>query len=183
MFKISNTHHEVIVQGDTKNPTTAYLYTLSRSMLTIQRDSATMEIITLITSGGDIERNQYYTDPQGRLEIPLRNIVNKYKAGNVSQFAITLNFNELNGSLADSSVAIVAEPIKGISYNDLLAPRKKDSPSLNYEYRHDLVLPPNIIICPMLQGTRWQVSSSKAITKILKRRRNGLKCQTDCRLK
>lgn len=153
MFKISNTHHDIIVQGDTKNLTTAYLYTLSRSMLTIQRDSATMEIISLYASGGGIEvRNQYYTDPQGRLEIPLRNIVNKYKAGSVSQFAITLNFNELNGTLADGSVIIIAEPIKGISYNDLLAPRKKDSPSLYYEYRHDLILPPNIIISPNVSG-------------------------------
>ena len=153
MFKISNTHHEVIVQGDTKNLTTAYLYTLSMSMLTIQRDTATMEIVSLYANGGGIEvRNQYYTDPQGRLEIPLRNIVNKYKAGGVSTFAITLNFNELDGTLADSSVIITAEPIKGISYNDLLAPRKKDSPSLNYEYRHDLVLPPNIIVCPNVAG-------------------------------
>ena len=153
MFRINSTHHEIIVQGDLKNLTTAYLYTLSRSMLTIQRDSATMEIISLYASGGGIEvRNQYYTDPQGRLEIPLRNIVNKYKAGSVSLFAITLNFNELDGTLADGSVIIIAEPIKGISYNDLLAPRKKDSAVLNHEYRHDLILPPNIIVCPNVVG-------------------------------
>ena len=120
------------MQGDTKNPTTAYLYTLSRSMLTIQKDIEAMEIVSIYTSGSGIEtRNQYYTDPKGRLEIPLRNIVNKYKDGGVSQFAITLNFNDIDGTFADSSVVIVAEPIKGISYNDLLAPRKKDCVSTN----------------------------------------------------
>lgn len=152
MFKISSTHHDVVVQGDTKNLTTAYLYTLSRSMLSVQRDTETMEIVTVIANGSGTEfRNRYYTDPKGRLEIPLRNIVNSfYDIG--TSFAITINFNELDGTLADNSVVILAETLKGISYNDMLAPRQKDSPSVVDEYRHDLILPPNVIINPNVAG-------------------------------
>lgn len=152
MFKISSTHHDVVVQGDTKDLTTAYLYTLSRSMLSVQRDSETMEIVTVIANGSGLDiRNQYYTDPKGRLELPLRNIVNSfYEIG--AQFAITINFNEIDGTLADNSVIIIAEPVKGISYNEMMAPRKKDSPSISDEYRHDLILPPNIIINPNVGG-------------------------------
>lgn len=147
-------HFTIIIQGDAKNSSTVYLYTLSRSMLTIQRDVAKMAVVNLYMNGGGITvAHAYYTDPQGRLEIPLKNFVNKYFEAGVTSVTVMFFFNELDGSAVDSTSAYYVEPRLGISYQDALAPKNKDVDGFSsYVHRQDLILPPNVIVRPDTAG-------------------------------
>lgn len=152
-YNSSGGYFRITVQGDAKNASTVYLYTLSRSMLSIQRSVAKMAVVTLYLQGGGISFfKMYYTDPNGKLEIPLKNYVNKFYDAGVTSVTMIYYFNELDGSAIDTAPTYYIEPRLGISYQDMLAPKNKDVDGFSYAKRQDVILPPNVIIRPDTVG-------------------------------
>ena len=140
----------MVFQGDPSTGTNWAAYTLSRSMLRIERlDQQKVSVVIIRYAPLPSVNVSYYTDPNGVLELPLKNFVNQNSAGGTLDLDIYLT--ELDGTLVDVYWAHI-DVFTGISYGEMLAPRKKDTPVLWYEYRHDLILPPNVMILPNVSG-------------------------------
>ena len=143
----------MVFQGDPGTGTNWNAFTLSRSMLRIERlDNYVMSVVSILYMPYPGKTINYYTDPYGVLELPLKNFVNLNADSGALSLAIYVY--ETDGTLVDSYSPYV-NIFQGISYGEMLAPRKKDTPLLSYEYRHDLILPPNVMIFPNVYGQMY----------------------------
>ena len=148
-FSSTNNKFSCTLQGDTASPDNL-LYTLSRSMLRVKREVSPQVSIIFIycaDSNGVIVSNAFYTDPDGILEIPFKNIVNKYH--NLSGwFAMRMDFLELDGTTADGSASLTFKTLQGVSDLDMLSPRQKECDNILLAYQHYIIMPPNVIYNP-----------------------------------
>lgn len=148
-FSSQNNKFSCTLQGDTASPDNL-LYTLSRSMLRVKREvSPQMTIIYIVCadSNGVYTNNAYYTDPDGVLEIPFKNIVNKYH-NLTGYFSMRVDYTELDGTLADGSSYLTFKTLQGVSDIDMLSPRQKECDNILLAYQHYIIMPPNIIYNP-----------------------------------
>lgn len=124
-------------------------YLRSKTMLTLQRlDQQKLSLFGIYFSwvGGYTSTVYYYTAPDGSLSLPLRNILESIKAN--SPEVIHINLCEVGSTVAVDSLSSSINIHEGLSYFDANAPVQKDAPQLYWGHRHDLVLPPNVIINP-----------------------------------
>lgn len=156
MFTVNSSQgkYTAYVQADQK--TTAYgnAYSLSRTMLRLERnDEHKVSIFGISyywTGGNSGAMLPYYTDPDGVLEIPMRNVVASHVGDTLN---IVVHLYDVDHTLVDQG-AFQLDAYHGISYGDMLAPRNKDVNPADFTFatRHDVVLPPNIIINPNITG-------------------------------
>lgn len=123
------------------------VFTLSRTMLRLHREDQqklSVYAMTATVLGIQVFSASYYSDPNGDLEIPLKNIINKWP----SEVLIAITLYEVGGNTAVDGIGATLEVYPGISYNDLNAPRNKECSDFFGLYAHNLIVPPNIMINP-----------------------------------
>ena len=152
MIQFNSTHNKflAIFQADSEGNNDIDMYARSKSMLTIERQDQqimTMFGIAYWTHEGNTPTVWYYSDPQGQLQLPLRNGVNYLLDHTVCQIRILLR--EVGSSTTDDTLSVNVNPLHGISYNDMNAPRSKDAPQLYWEHEHYVILPPNVMLNPL----------------------------------
>lgn len=149
-FNSIHDNFKAIFQADSAGNNDIDMYARSKSMLTVERlDQQIMTIFGIYygTHEGNTPTVWYYSDPEGRLQLPLRNGVNYLLSHTVCQ--ITVLMREVGSDTTDDRLNVNVTPLHGISYNDMNAPRSKDAPQLYWEHEHYVILPPNIIINPL----------------------------------
>ena len=140
----------ITLQADSAGVSTVDMYARSKSMLNVQRlDNEKMTLFGIYygTHEGNTPTVWYYSDPQGRLSLPLRNGVNFLLRHTVCQ--ITILMREVDDPNTVDRLNLNVNPFNGISYHDVFAPRSKDAPQLYWEHEHYVVLPPNVILNPL----------------------------------
>lgn len=149
---LSDAHKfKVSLQGDkdVSPGTNLYLYGRSRTVLKIERqDQQILTVFSIRCQASPGTWVSYYSDPQGVLEIPLRNFVNlNMSAGSLY---LSVNMYEVGSStLVDYSSYVHLHVLPGISYYDITPPNYDVMQNLQKAY----VLPPNVMLCPkMLNG-------------------------------
>lgn len=123
----------------------ANVYSSSRTMLRIKReDIQQVSVVNISYSGawGSELPVNYYTDPDGVLEIPLRNIVNAHP----TEILTAITLLETDGTTVDA-LSITLDVLQGLSYLDINAPRSKDAGQFLAAYG-SVVMPPNVILNP-----------------------------------
>lgn len=149
VFPSNSSKFTATFQGDASTLYDGNLYTLSRSMLRVKReDTATMSLVLIYTTSGGVNFGcTYYTDPDGVLEIPLKNVVNLVKDAGSSLMLLNVVLKDIDETVVDTlskNFSLNA----GISYYDLNAPRNKDCDQFFAAYSNRYVLPPNVILNP-----------------------------------
>lgn len=148
-FTSANSVFSCTLQGDTGSPNNK-LYTLSRSMLRIKREtSPQVSLVTIVCADNTpvYFNNTYYTDPDGILEIPLKNIVNRYH-NLLQSFSMRIDFYNTDGTSADGSASVTFDTFYGISDMDVLSPRNKECDNITMAFQHYIVMPPNVMYNP-----------------------------------
>lgn len=123
----------------------ANVYSASRTMLRIKReDTQQVSVVNMSYSGewGSELPVNYYTDPDGVLEIPLRNIINAHP----TEILTAITMLEVDGTIVDA-LSITLDVFQGLSYLDINAPRSKDADQFLAVYG-SVVMPPNIMLNP-----------------------------------
>lgn len=123
----------------------ANVYSASRTMLRIKReDMQQVSVVNMSYSGawGSELPVNYYTDPDGVLEIPLRNIINAHP----TEILTAITMLEVDGTIVDA-LSITLDVFQGLSYLDINAPRSKDADQFLAVYG-SVVMPPNIMLNP-----------------------------------
>lgn len=157
-FNSIHDNFKAIFQADSAGAVTMDMYARSKSMMTVERldqQKMTMFGIYYSSQEGITPTVWYYSDPQGRLQLPLRNGVNfLLKRTNC---AIAILMREVDDPTTIDELHRFVNPLHGISYNDMNAPRLKDAPQLYWEHEHYVILPPNVILNPLsFSGTYGQ---------------------------
>jgi hypothetical protein len=114
-------------------------------MLRIKReDTQQVSVVNMSYSGawGSELPVNYYTDPDGVLEIPLRNIINAHP----TEILTSITMLEVDGNLVDA-LSITLDVLQGLSYLDINAPRGKDADQFFAAFG-SYVMPPNIMLNP-----------------------------------
>lgn len=125
----------------------ANVYSASRTMLRIKReDTQQVSVVNMSYSGawGSELPVNYYTDPDGVLEIPLRNIINAHP----TEILAAITMLEVDGTTVDA-LTVTLDVLQGLSYYDINAPRSKDADQFLAAFG-SVVMPPNVIINPDL---------------------------------
>lgn len=83
----------------------------------------------------------YYTDPSGRLELPLRKFLQFTGAGHYCTFTVTATVDGV-----EDYVVFIVNVRNGISYCDILAPVSKEMDAFTGGKSPHAVTPPNVIL-------------------------------------
>lgn len=155
-FPSSGNRFTATFQGDYHSTLAAYGYTRSRSMLRLKREDV-QELsrfgIYASRTGSTEPWVQYYTTPDGVLEIPLANLVNKVAAAGEDSFSLSINLADtIDGNTYIDTLAFTVYVLPGISYLDANAPREKQVGQWIAGYSHQYVVPPNVMLNPALLG-------------------------------
>lgn len=148
-YTSTNSKFTATLQGD---PVAGYVnvanvYSASRTMLRIKReDTQQVSVVNMSYSGawGSELPVNYYTDPDGVLEIPLRNIINAHP----TEILAAITMLETDGTTVDA-LTVTLDVLQGLSYYDINAPRNKDADQFLAAFG-SVVMPPNVIINPDL---------------------------------
>ena len=146
-YTSTNNKFTATLQGE---PVAGYVnvtnvYSSSLTMLRIKReDTQQVSVVNMSYSGawGSELPVDYYTDPDGVLEIPLRNIINAHP----TEILTAITMLETDGTLVDA-LSITLDVLQGLSYLDINAPRSKDADQFLAVYG-SVVMPPNIMLNP-----------------------------------
>ena len=116
------------LQADYKTEKECYVYTLSRDMLRVKRESnpqLSLVQIEMVKDGGgtqDTIVKSYYTDANGALEIPIRNQVNAYHDEGVTKFMLAVIVKDLDGTPLDPYIYMDCYVYEGVSLYDRRVP-------------------------------------------------------------
>ena len=113
------------LQADFKAANECYVYTLSRDMLRVKRENTpqlSLVHIEFSSSSLGIEVKDYYTDANGALEIPLRNLVNKCYDNGDTSITIDVKMYDLDGTDVDGWVSVACYIMPGVSRYDRSVP-------------------------------------------------------------
>lgn len=144
----TNSKFKVTFQGDSGSGGHWNGFAASKSMLRVERlDAQQLSVVTILAQPNPNKLVKYFTDPDGVLELPLRNIL----AANLSVTPPTMELDvamtEVNGNAVDTFGKYI-DVLPGLSWNDALAPRKKEADQLYWAKEHYVILPPNVILNP-----------------------------------
>lgn len=156
MFTVNSSQGKftAYIQADYKTTAHGDAFSLSRTMLRLERNddqkTSVYGISYMWTGGSSVVMLPYYSDPDGVLEIPLRNVVASHIGDTI---VVNLHLYETDHSLVDQG-GLQLDAYKGISYGDMLAPRGKDVNVGDFMFanRHDVILPPNVMLNPNIAG-------------------------------
>jgi hypothetical protein len=139
---------KVSFQGDAGSGGHWIGYTSSKSMLRVERlDVQKLSIVEIFGSPLPNKITNYYTDPNGVLEIPIRNMLAQNQNFTPPTMGLDIGMREIDGGAVDVFGKYI-DVVPGVAYNDALAPRNKDAAQLYWAGEHNVVLPPNVIINP-----------------------------------
>ena len=146
-YSSTNSKFTATLQGDPVAGLThvVNVYAASRTMLRIKReDVQQVSVVNMSYSGvwGSELPVNYYTDPDGVLEIPLRNIINAHP----TEILAAILMLETDGTIVDA-LTVALDVLKGLSYYDINAPRSKDADQFLAVFG-SVVMPPNIMLNP-----------------------------------
>lgn len=144
----NNSRFKVTFQGNAGAGVNWEAFTSSNSLIRVERlDVQQLSLVTILCQPNPNRLETYYTDPNGVVELPMRNFVSQ-NAGLVSpQMGMDIAMTELDGTSVDTFGKII-DIKEGVSFFDMLAPRRKDAPQLYWEGEHNVILPPNVILNP-----------------------------------
>lgn len=140
------------LQADFKAASECYIYTLSRDMLRVKRESnpkLSLVQIEMVKDGGgtqDTIVKTYYTDANGALEIPLRNQVNAYHDEGVTKFMLAVIVKDLDGTPLDPYIYMDCYVREGVSLYDRRVPQSPyplQSLPINSPFME--ILPPSVM--------------------------------------
>ena len=124
----TNGYFSVTLQADFKAAAECYIYTMSKDMLRVKRETnpqlSLVEIWMLKDGGGsgDMIIKSYYTDANGALEIPLRNQINTYYDAGVTKYSLDVIVKDLDGTTIDGQISIDCYIMPGVSRYDRRVP-------------------------------------------------------------
>ena len=116
------------LQADFKAAAECYIYTMSKDMLRVKRESnpqLSLVQIEMVKDGGgtqDTIVKTYYTDANGALEIPIRNQVNAYHDEGVTKFMLAVIVKDLDGTPLDPYIYMDCYVYEGVSLYDRRVP-------------------------------------------------------------
>lgn len=148
-YHSTNLDFDATFQGDfyvSGGVTIARAYTRSKSMLRLERlDAQKLSIygIYFTSDGGTLSTVKYYSNPNGILEIPLRNFINKLHGS--SNVAIHVLLYEVGTTTQIDTLSFRFDIFKGVLFADANPPMERDISGLNGDW-YPFVLPPNVII-------------------------------------
>lgn len=147
---LSDAHDfRVTIQGDQDVPpsTQMHLYTRSKSMLRIERlDTQTTTLFAVRVQANPGQFVNYYSDPNGVLEIPMRNFVERNAAAGSLNLSIDMyDLTDLDNRV-DYSAYVSFNVHNGISYYDLFPPQYDRAELQNLQRVY--VTPPNVMLRP-----------------------------------
>ena len=143
----TNSKFTITFQGDSGSGGHWNGYMASRSMLRLHReDIQQLSFYDIIVSPDPGTTVRYYSDPNGDLEIPLRNLIHLNKSYGFIDLSVYLY--ETDGTLVDNWENKVVDTFEGISYFDLWSPRDKDGVFSVTTLLQNVIMPPNVIINP-----------------------------------
>ena len=152
----TNSKFSITFQGDQGTGGHWLGYAASRSMLRIKREDV-QQVSKVIFAYGYKSPVTYYTDPDGVLEISMRNEINaRMGAGFVD---VVIYMREIDNTPVDSFAPTI-DILPGISYYDLYAPKGKDGIFGVTSLLRNVVMPPNVIISPYTNGQGVIVESN-----------------------
>lgn len=113
------------LQADFKAAAECYIYTMSKNMLRVKRESnPQLSVVHIEFSSVSlvIETKDYYTDANGALEIPLRNLVNKCYDNGDASLTMDIKLYDLDGTDVDGWISIACYIMPGVSRYDRRVP-------------------------------------------------------------
>lgn len=137
----TNSKFSITFQGDQGTGGHWLGYTASRSMLRIKRED--VQQVSKVEFAYGYKIVTYYTDPDGVLEISMRNEINAREADGFVD--VVIRMFELDNTSVDSFAPTI-DILQGISYFDLYAPKGKDGIFGVTSLLHNVIMPPNVIV-------------------------------------
>ena len=113
------------LQADFKAANECYVYTMSKDMLRVKRENTPQLSVVHIEFSSvslGIETKDYYTDANGALEIPLRNLVNKCYDNGDASVTMDIKLYDLDGTDVDGWISIACYIMPGVSRYDRRVP-------------------------------------------------------------
>lgn len=151
----TNSKFSITFQGDQGTGGHWLGYTASRSMLRIKRED--VQQVSKVEFAYGYKTVTYYTDPDGVLEISMRNEINaREDDGFVDVF---IRMFELDNTSVDNFAPTI-DILPGISYYDLYAPKGKDGIFGVTSLLRNVIMPPNVIVSPYTNGQGVIVESN-----------------------
>lgn len=151
----TNSKFSVTFQGDQGTGGHWLGYTASRSMMRIKRED--VQQVSKVEFGYGYKTVTYYTDPDGVLEISMRNELNAMAGDGFVD--VVIRMFEIDNTPVDSFAPTI-DILPGISYFDLYAPKGKDGIFGVTSLLRNVVMPPNVIINPYTNGQGVIVESN-----------------------
>lgn len=142
----------ITLQADFKAAAECYIYTMSKDMLLVKRESnpqLSLVQIEMVKDGGgtqDTIVKTYYTDANGALEIPIRNQVNAYHDEGVTKFMLAVIVKDLDGTPLDPYIYMDCYVYEGVSLYDRrvpVSPYPQNKIYVNEPFRE--ILPPTVM--------------------------------------
>lgn len=162
---------QVDLQADSVSSLECAVFSLSRTMAKITRtDDQKLTIVNIQATMTNETKTlgNFYTDPEGVLELPLRNLVNYAIDQGETQITVNFSLRETNSLSYFDYIAVAFDLYNGISYGQMLAPKKKEADAFTLAMYHNAILPPNIMFNPYInnvgQGV-WAESNYHSIDK------------------
>lgn len=137
----TNSRFSITFQGDQGTGGHWLGYTASRSMMRIKRED--VQQVSKVEFGYGYRTVTYYTDPDGVLEISMRNEINA-RAGD-GFVDVVIRMFEIDNTPVDSFAPTI-DILPGISYFDLYAPKGKDGIFGVTSLLRNVIMPPNVIV-------------------------------------
>ena len=137
----TNSKFSITFQGDQGTGGHWLGYTASRSMLRIKRED--VQQVSKVEFAYGYKTVTYYTEPDGVLEISMRNEINAREADGFVD--VVIRMFELDNTAVDSYAPTI-DILPGISYFDLYAPKGKDGIFGVTSLLRNVIMPPNVIV-------------------------------------
>ena len=150
-FTSTNNNFGVTLQADIYPVNEVEAFTLSRTMMRFVRlidPKLSLVVVTATLTGETVDLGTLYTDPDGILEVPLRNIVTYAHSQGETSFTIDINLYETDSTTHVDSLSLTFHPRKGISYLDMLAPANKQCDDFSAAFLPEVIVPPNVMFNP-----------------------------------
>lgn len=137
------------LQADYKAAGECYVYTMSKDMLRVKRENTPQLSVVHIEFSSvslGIETKDYYTDANGALEIPLRNLLNKCYDNGDASVTMDIKLYNLDGTDVDGWISIACYIMPGVSRYDRRVPQSPyPQDKMYYTEPFFEILPPTVM--------------------------------------
>lgn len=117
--------YSITLQGEYTYNAEALVYTLSKTMLRVKRTSPAVSIAHVeLDDGVEQKAWDFYTDPDGAVEVSLKNFINSsYYKRELFQFSLLVSLNNLDGTDVDGQIVLICNTRAGVSPYELRVPQ------------------------------------------------------------